>query len=152
MYVSETEVTRMIISGNPLYDIIGYITPYCEEMLKPENSFKSVLILGLGLGLIPQYIADNMLECTVIDVIDNNQELIDWTLESTHLKPKINIFLGECHTYEPTRQYDLIIADIWWDIPDVQEVYTELTLKYNDTLTSTGKIYFPLLRVITSKL
>ena len=86
-------------------------------------TFDKILIGGLGLGLLPQY-AKEVKNCSVIDVIENNQELIDYI---DYLESPINIIKGDALSYTPSKKYDLILIDLWWIEEDAVS-YTHLTL------------------------
>tara|TARA_R110000772_G_scaffold486_1_gene1777 strand:+ start:82 stop:576 length:495 start_codon:yes stop_codon:yes gene_type:complete len=135
--------TKMTFNEGIIDDGLAYVYPYCREILK--NNFKSILVIGLGLGIIPQYIAKNIPLCTTIDSIDNNTELIDWVTQIGYLDNKINVIVGDCFTYIPTKQYDLILIDIWWDANLASERKDELITKYSIHINPGGHIYIPLL-------
>ena len=71
---------------------------------------KNILVTGLGLGVIPQWIIENNSTSTV-DVIEMDQELITSISDMGHLSPSINIISGDANTFIPTSNYDLIIFD-----------------------------------------
>jgi len=105
-------------------------------------TFDKILIGGLGLGLLPQY-AKEVKNCSVIDVIENNQELIDYI---DYLEPPINIIKGDALSYTPNKKYDLILIDLWWKEEDVtQEIQDNIKNNYNSYLENNGKIIIPLL-------
>jgi len=105
-------------------------------------TFDKVLIGGLGLGLLPQY-AKEVKNCSVIDVIENNQELIDYI---DYLESPINIIKGDALSYTPNKKYDLILIDLWWIEENVtQEIQDNIKNNYNSYLENNGKIIIPLL-------
>ena len=136
--------TKIIFDEGYIDDGMVYVDVYSKDIL--ENSFNSILIIGLGLGIIPEYIAKNIPLCTTIDSIDNNTELIDWVTQIGYLDNKINVIVGDCFTYIPTKQYDLILIDIWWDANLASEKKDELITKYSIHLNPGGHIYIPLLK------
>lgn len=116
----------------------------CEKIneLYKDFSYDKILILGLGLGLVPNY-AKHVKNCSVVDVIDNNAELISYV---NYLDDSINIIKADVFSYEPTKEYDLILIDLWWNEEDVtEEIQTQLNNIYNTYLTNEGKIIFPLI-------
>lgn len=119
----------------------------CVECLKISDLYKDfsydkILILGLGLGLVPNY-AKHVKNCSVVDVVDNNAELISYV---NYLDDSINVIEADVFSYEPTKEYDLILIDLWWNEEDVtEEIQTQLNNIYNTYLTNEGKIIFPLI-------
>ena len=116
----------------------------CPEMkaLYEGVSFDNVLVGGLGLGLLPEY-AKTVKNSTVVDVIENNSELIDYV---DFIDSDINIIEGDIYTYSSTKKYDLIIVDLWWyenEITDQNK--SDLLSNWSDNLNTGGKIILPLL-------
>jgi hypothetical protein len=119
----------------------------CESCTKMATlydgfSFDKILIGGLGLGLLPAY-AKSVKNCSVIDVVENNQELIDYI---DFLESPINIIKGDALSYTPNKKYDLILIDLWWEEEDVtQEIQDNIKNNYSSYLEANGKILIPLL-------
>ena len=116
----------------------------CKKIkaLYNDFTFDKVLIGGLGLGLLPQY-AKEVKNCSVIDVIENNQELIDYV---DYLESPINIIKGDALSYTPSKKYDLILIDLWWKEENVtQEIQDSIKSNYSSHLENNGKILIPLL-------
>lgn len=112
-----------------------------KELYK-DFTFDKILILGLGLGLLPNY-AKHVKNCSVVDVVDNNSELISYV---DYLDDSISLIEADVLDYTPTKKYDLIIVDLWWNESDVtEEIQTEIDNIYNDHLNIGGKIIFPLI-------
>ena len=115
----------------------------CEGCVKLyENAtWGNVLVIGLGLGILPQYIKDNK-NPDVIDVLDNNQELIDYV---DYLHSDINIIKGDAYTYTPDKLYDIIIVDLHWSEDEVtQQNKQDLTTNYDPHLKSGGVLTLPI--------
>jgi len=105
-------------------------------------TFDKILIGGLGLGLLPEY-AKSVKNCSVIDVVENNQELIDYI---DYLESPINIIKGDALSYTPDKKYDLILMDLWWEEGDVtQQIQDNIKSNYNSHLETNGKILIPLI-------
>ena len=123
-------------------DNLALITSYLPELLNKE--FSSILIAGLGLGIMP-YICKNNSSCSVVDVVEINQEVIDLVTSIGHLN-NINIINDNIFTYEPTITYDIILLDIW-DCVDcdenLQNEIATLVDKYKPYLNTNGFIYAP---------
>ena len=137
--ISFTTDNKHIIHDNELY-----ITKGCPKL--SSLSYDSVLIGGLGMGVIPEWIAQNT-SCSVIDVVDNNSELTHWVSSSGHLDSTINIIDGDIYTYTPTRSYDLILIDIWFggESDIIDNTYTTLETRYSGSINSGGHYYLPFL-------
>ena len=106
-------------------------------------SYDKVLVGGLGLGLLPEYLK-TVKNCSVVDVVENNNELITWTNSNKHLNENINIIESDAYSYTPDKKYDLILIDLWWDKADItQQNETDLKNNYNSHLESNGKIVLP---------
>ena len=114
----------------------------CTHMktLYDNVSFDKILIGGLGLGLLPEY-AKSIKKSTVIDVIENNKELIDYV---NFINSDINIIEGDMYTYDSDKKYDLILVDLWWDETEITEKNkTDLLTNWSDNLNEGGKIILP---------
>lgn len=110
-------------------------------------SYNSVLIGGLGLGLMPFYIQENK-SVSIIDVVESNPDVISAVNSIGHLNSNVNIIQDNFMSYTPSKSYDLIIIDLWWGSPTLEPNYqTEIenskTL-YSSYLNENGKIYIPL--------
>lgn len=157
--VTSTEggvLLSFIPSFERIPDNISYAVDYCKHIT--SGSYNSVLMGGLGLGIVSQWIAKNT-SCETIDVVEINAELINWVKNENYLDPKINIIEGDIFTYTPTKTYDLIIYDIWWNSasyviehenPEDNETITfqniidSLITQHNNYLNDGGSFYFPI--------
>ena len=112
-----------------------------------DFAFDSVLIAGLGFGLIPQELSE-VNKCSKIDVVEINQEIIDYNISSGHLNSSINIIKGDIFEHTTTEKYDLILIDTIWQEAEMPEVkYQELVSRfYNTNLNKEGALYTPVLR------
>lgn len=116
------------------------LTKYAEQLL--DTDFNSILIAGLGLGVIP-YVCNNAGIQT--DVVEINQELIDAIQPMGYLNG-VNIINDDIFTFTPTKQYDIILLNIWTcDCAENFETQmTNLLTKYNEYLNYGGIIYIPI--------
>tara|TARA_R100000935_G_scaffold58411_1_gene95292 strand:+ start:947 stop:1456 length:510 start_codon:yes stop_codon:yes gene_type:complete len=104
--------------------------------------FDKILIAGLGMGLLPNY-AKHIKNCSVIDVIEKNKEVIEYV---DYLDDSINIIEADAYSYVPLKKYDLIIFDLWWIEKDVTlKIQKSLKKQYKEYLEDNGKIIFPLI-------
>ena len=116
----------------------------CEKIkeLYKDFTYDKVLVLGLGLGLVPETLKIEK-ECSVVDVVENNQELIDYV---DFIDSSINIVKDDAYTYSPNKKYDLILVDLWWGHEDItDEMISDLENNYKDYLEDKGKIIIPIL-------
>jgi spermidine synthase len=118
-------------------DSPDYITEFCPELLDIE--FNSILVGGLGSGNIP-YVCQNFAQ---VDVIENDQNIIDIVSQLNHLGENVNVINGDIFTFEPTKTYDVIVMDIWYNSIPV-EVTEEIINKYLPCLNEGGFLYLPL--------
>ena len=106
-------------------------------------SYDKILIGGLGLGLIPNHLANK--SKSIIDVIENNKELIDWVNKEKYLDDSVSIIEADIFSYTPSKKYDLILIDIWCNESDItEEIKTSLKNKYSSHLNDGGKLFLPL--------
>lgn len=81
-----------------------------------DLDFDSVLMSGLGIGVLAQWCATDKGASTV-DVVELDSELCTAVNDMNYLSPSVNIINGDIYTYTPTKTYDLIIFDHWF-FPD----------------------------------
>ena len=94
------------------------------------------------MGLLPNY-AKHIKNCSVVDVIEQNKELIDYV---DYLDNSINIIEADAYNYIPSKKYNLIIFDLWWNEKDVTlKIQKSLKKLYKEYLEDNGKIIFPLI-------
>lgn len=118
-------------------DIPNYVTEFCSELLDIE--FNSILVGGLGLGIIP-YVCQNFAQ---VDVIENDINVINIVSELNHLGENINIINNDIFTFEPTKTYDIVLMDIWYNNIPEQEC-DDIISKYLPFVNEGGFVYLPL--------
>ena len=136
---------QSIISNTEEYAtiILGDCTN-CEKIkdLYKDFTYDKVLVLGLGLGLVPETLKVEK-ECSVVDVVENNQELIDYI---DFIDDSINVIKDDAYSYTPNKKYDLILIDLWWGHEDItDEIVSDLENNYKNHLEEDGKIIIPML-------
>lgn len=108
-------------------------------------SYDSVLVAGLGFGLIPQELIQAK-NCSKVDVVEINQEVINFNNTSGHLDSNINIIQGDIHNYTTSEMYDLIIIDTIWGANEMTEdQWQALVTRFTGNLNTEGAIYSPIL-------
>ncbi len=126
------------VEGELVSDLASYITEFTPELLDKE--FDSILVGGLGLGIIPYVVQDF---CTTIDVVEINPNIIGINQELSVLNSKVNVMEGDIFTFQPTKTYDVIIMDIWYR-PISEEMIETLNSIYFPFLNEGGFIYYPI--------
>ena len=154
--VYKREEGETIIKYNTSGDIIENNEMYSKVMLGKcetcnpfyKNSFEGftydkVLVVGLGLGLVPQELSE-VNKCSKIDVLEIDQEMIDYTISSGHLNSDINLIQGDIYNYTTTETYDLIIIDtIWYEHEMTDEDYELLENRLLPNINTGGALYVP---------
>lgn len=119
-------------------------TKFIEDFLSClyNKEYKSILCGGLGLGIAP-YLSQTF--CDTIDVVETDQELIDLINTAGYLSSKINMICDNVFSYEPQREYDFILIDIWQrNSPTFDEEMEIIKSKYSQYLSNNGILCTPL--------
>lgn len=118
-----------------------FITHYCH--LLDKINFKSILIGGLGLGIIPYYLKNKGV--TDVEVIEKDKNLIKIINQLEYLND-VKIYEDDAITFNTNKKYDLILMDLWW-YPDsnFNNEKNSIIKNYENNLTDNGKIYFPII-------
>jgi 16S rRNA A1518/A1519 N6-dimethyltransferase RsmA/KsgA/DIM1 with predicted DNA glycosylase/AP lyase activity len=126
-------------------DAPDYIIEYASELLDVE--FNSILIGGLGIGVIP-YVVQDFAE---VDVIENDENIIDIVAQLNHLNENVNIIKGDIFTFDVAKTYDVIVLDIWYEAL-TEELSNQLIEKYLPFVNEGGFLYIPInARVLDNK-
>lgn len=114
---------------------------YLDFMIdKLSGEYKTALVFGLGLGVIPQWLAND--KGATVDVIEKDEELVQVVNILDYLSDNVNISVGDAFDYTQDKEYDLIVFDIWFDEEKItEEVQLELNKKYK-----AKQIYYPLIK------
>lgn len=139
----ENETLKLIFTnGDWIIDHLNYINAFSRGL--KDLNYNSILIGGLGLGLMPEWVKNNT-SCSILDVVENNTELISWVSSSNYLNENITINQGDIFEYIPTKTYDLIVIDIWWTATGSYETQKqELVERYLEHINSNGTVYMPI--------
>lgn len=126
-------------------DAPDYIIEYAPELLDVE--FNSILIGGLGIGVIP-YVVQDFAE---VDVIENDENIIDIVKSLNHLNENVNIIKDNIFTFTASKTYDVIVLDIWYDAL-TEDLSNQLIEKYLPFVNEGGFLYIPInARVLDNK-
>ena len=147
-----TEMT--FLNGTSLFNKTNYAKIMLGQCTDCNYSYKGffegftydkVLIAGLGFGLIPQTLSE-VNNCSKIDVVEIDQEVIDYNNSSGHLNSDIVIIKSDIFEYITNEKYDLIIIDTIWDENEMSEEQVQtLTSKFLTTnLNTGGALYIPI--------
>lgn len=118
-------------------DAPDYIIEYAPELLDVE--FNSMLIGGLGIGVIP-YVVQDFAE---VDVIENDQNIIDIVNQLGHLNENVNIINNDIFTFNIEKTYDIIVLDIWYEAL-TEDLSNQLIEKYLPFVNEGGFLYIPI--------
>jgi spermidine synthase len=89
-------------------DNVNFIKYFYRKLF--DLDFNSILISGLGLGVVP-YICQNKTE--VIDVVEIDLDVINFVNEIGHLNNNVHIINTDIYNFVPQRTYDVILFDHW---------------------------------------
>jgi SAM-dependent methyltransferase len=127
---------------NPEGDVLSldnpyYILGYSSELLNVE--YDSILVGGLGLGLIP-YVSQDFAQ---VDVVEINQDVIDLAKQLGHLNENVNIIKDDIFTFSVEKTYDIIVLDIWYEAL-TEELSNELIDRFLPFVNEGGFLYIPI--------
>lgn len=105
-----------------------------------NKNFDSILISGLGLGILP-FLCQNATD--IIDVVETEKEVIDIVRQIGHLKSNVTIFNESIYNFTPVRNYDIILFDHWMSYASEEEI-EKLNDKFNIFLNEGGLITIPI--------
>jgi hypothetical protein len=104
------------------------------------KNFNSILISGLGLGILP-YLCQNTTE--VVDVIELESEVIDIVNQIEHLKSNVKIINSSIWDFTTDSRYDVILFDHWMSYATQNEI-ENLKNKFQQNLNEGGIITIPI--------
>jgi hypothetical protein len=127
---------------NPEGDVLSvdnpnYILGYSPELLNVE--FDSILVAGLGLGVMP-YICQDFAQ---VDVVEINQDIIDLANQLGHLNENVNIIHDNILTFPVEKTYDIVVIDTFYEALS-EETITLLEEKYMPFINEGGFLYIPI--------
>lgn len=118
----------------------SYIKTFTPEL--ETISGESILIIGLGFGLMPYYIKNNF---NTIDVLEIDSDLISIISSQNLLSENTNLICGDALTYNfsDEKKWDYIIVDVFFEKPDNYfiELYKQ---KFLSKLNANGFLYMPI--------
>lgn len=114
-----------------------YILQYSPELL--DIQFNSILIAGLGLGVMP-YVCQDFAQ---VDVVEINQDVIDLSKQLGHLNDNVNIIHDDILTFSVEKTYDIVVIDTFYQ-PLSSEMILKLEEKYMPFINEGGFLYIPI--------
>jgi hypothetical protein len=114
-----------------------YILEYSSELLDVE--FDSILIAGLGIGVMP-YVCQDFAQ---VDVVEINQDVIDLATQLGHLNENVNIIHDDIFTFSVEKTYDIVVIDAFYEALS-EETITLLEEKYMPFINEGGFLYIPI--------
>jgi spermidine synthase len=105
-----------------------------------DKNFDSILISGLGLGILP-FLCQNTTK--IVDVIEIEEEVVKIVEQIGHLKNNVRIFKGSILNFIPDRSYDIILFDHWMSHATLDEI-DFLKNKFRGHLNQDGIITIPI--------
>jgi hypothetical protein len=118
-------------------DAPDYILEFAPELL--DVKFNSMLIGGLGIGVIP-YVVQDFAE---VDVVENDQNIIDIVSQLDHLNENVNVINDDIFTFNTEKTYDVIVLDIWYELL-TEALSNQLIEKYLPLVNEGGFLYIPI--------
>jgi len=118
-------------------DAPDYITEYASELL--DVDFDSILIGGLGIGVIPyvcQYFAQ-------VDVVEIDENIIYLAKQLGHLNENVNIIHDDILTFSVEKTYDIVVIDAFYEAL-TEELSNQLIEKYMPFINEGGFLYIPI--------
>jgi hypothetical protein len=104
------------------------------------RTFESILISGLGLGIIP-FLCQNTTD--IVDVVEVEKEVIDIVKQIGHLDSNVRIYHQNIWDFIPEMKYDIILFDHWMSYATEDEM-SSLKEKFNPYLNPNGIITIPI--------
>jgi SAM-dependent methyltransferase len=114
-----------------------YILEYSSELLDVE--FDSILIAGLGIGVMP-YVCQDFAQ---VDVIEINQDVIDLAKQLGHLNENVNIIHDDILTFSVEKTYDIVVIDAFYEALSEERI-SLLEEKYMPFINEGGFLYIPI--------
>jgi hypothetical protein len=115
-----------------------FVTVFAKKLL--EKNFDSILISGLGLGVIPYACQGTT---SIIDIVEIDEEIINFIKPIGHIHSSTNIIHGDIYNFTPQRKYDIILFNHWLIYAAEDEIEI-LTQKFQPYLNDNGLLYSPI--------
>lgn len=133
----------LINKNEPYYkilsiDTVDMVINFANKLMNID--FNSILITGLGLGIIP-FICQNKTE--IVDVLEVDLEIIELVKKIGHLKENVKIYNEDIKKFSTDKKYDVILFDHWMSFAPQSEMF-DLEKKFSDNLNNNGIFTFPI--------
>lgn len=139
---SDNVLTMGFDETNFMKDDFSYFNKFSKELLYRE--YDSILIGGLGLGIIP-FVLTKLTKLADVDVVENNSAVISAMNHMDYLQ-HVNIISENAIRYSTDKKYDMILMDLWWSINESTFISdrADIIKNYKNNLSENGVIYFPI--------
>jgi spermidine synthase len=105
--------------------------------IDPSSFYGDVLYLGLGDAFLPEIQSKNVLTTTIVEINENLVNQKRKLIETKGWK----IIQEDAYMYVPEKKYDLIFADIWYQVQEKETVFG-LIESYKPFVKDTGRILY----------
>lgn len=97
----------------PTHEIMQDTTKeYREHAPLWENAKGDVLLAGLGIGMVHQFLIDNE-DVTSVTIVEKNQEVIDLVWDHCPKNEKFRLVRADIYDWEPDSTWDVGWFDSW---------------------------------------
>lgn len=95
-----------------------------------------VLYLGMGSCFLPRHQSDAVTQTVIVEL---NPVVVEHNRKTNNLDTNWTIVIADAYQYTPDGQFDIIVADIWYDV-QCESVINQLIDRYKPWLAPAGQI------------
>ena len=115
---------------SPTHNIMQDTTKeYREHQPLWDNAAGDVLIAGLGIGMVHQFLIDNE-DVKSVTIVEKNQEVIDLVWDHCPKNEKFRLVHADIYDWEPDSTWDVGWFDSWIGECEQEEYFKLMTDKY----------------------
>lgn len=119
-------------------DTTQMVSNFAKKIL--NHNFNSILISGLGLGVLP-FLCQKTTR--IVDVVEIENEVISIVKKIGHLDSNVRIYNQNIYSFIPEIKYDIILFDHWMSFTTEKEM-NYLKETFTPHLNFEGIITFPI--------